>query len=246
VRGVRRSVVLALATAVATASLLATGIQPAFAHICPIAAEIPVAQPGTIDVGVTVENATVTDVEVTLPAGLQLNRVDPKSGWSFTRSGSTVRYRGGSIAPFTCEYFSLGVTAPAAGAFGVTVIQRDASEAVVARSVPDPAVAQDRVLDQFVYAGVKPPAPPSTSSGPSAVVIAGGVLVGLGVVMAVVVAIRSRRDEDFDDDDDASDDDEDHDHDHDHEADDGTRLEPDLQARLDRFKQRTSDPRPRE
>jgi hypothetical protein len=148
-----------------------------------------------------------------------------------------VRYRGGSIAPFTCEYFSLGVTAPAAGAFGVTVIQRNASEVVVARSVPDPAVAQDRVLDQFVYAGVKPPAPPSTSSGPSAVVIAGGVLVGLGVVMAVVVAIRSRRDEDFDDDED---------HDHDHEADDGTRLEPDLRARLDRFKQRTSDPRPRE
>jgi uncharacterized protein YcnI len=251
VRGVRRSVVLALATAVATASLLATGIQPAFAHICPIAAEIPVAQPGTIDVGVTVENATVTDVEITLPPGLQLDRVDPKSGWTFTRSGprsgSTVRYRGGSIAPFACEYFSLGVTAPTAGAFGVTVIQRNASEVVVARSVPDPAVAQDRVLDQFVYAGVKPPAPPSTSSGPSAVVIAGGVLVGLGVAMAVVVAIRSRRgDEDFDDD--GSDaDDEDHGHeDHDHEAKDGTRLEPDLQARLDRFKQRTSDPRPPE
>jgi hypothetical protein len=242
VRGVRRSVVLALATAVATASVLAIGIPPAFAHICPIAAEIPVAHPGTIDVGVTVENATVTDVEITLPAGLQLNRVDPKPGWTVTRSGATVRYRGGSIAPFTCEYFSLGVTAPTAGSFGVTVIQRNASGVVVARSVPDPAVAQDRVLDQFVYAGVKPPVPPSTSSGPSAVVIAGGVLVGLGVVMAVVVAIRSRRgdeneNDDFDFDDDGPGDD---------QEGDGARLDPDLQARLERFKRRTSGPRPPE
>ncbi len=236
-RGVRRSVVLALVTAVATTSLLAIGIQPAFAHICPIAAEIPVGQPGTIDVGVTVENATVTDVEITLPAGLQLNRVDPKSGWTFTRSGSTVRARGGSIAPFTCEYFALGVTAPTAGTFGVTVIQRNASGLVVARSVPDPAVAQDRVLDQFVYAGVKPPAPPSTSSGPSAVLIAGGVLVGLGVVMALVVGIRSRRGYDDDSDEDEGEDDRD-------DRSDGegpdSELEPDLQARLDRFKRRTS------
>jgi hypothetical protein len=248
VRAVRRSVVLALATALATASVLAIGIPPAFAHICPIAAEIPVAHPGTIDVGVTVENATVTDVEITLPAGLQLNRVDPKPGWTSTRSGETVRYRGGSIAPFTCEYFSLGVTAPNAGTFGVTVIQRIASGVVVARSVPDPAVAQDRVLDQLVYAGVKPPAPPSTSSGPSAVVIAGGVLVGSGVVMAVVVAIRSRRgDQNYDEDDnDFGDDGPDDDEDKENENGNRTRLDPDLQARLERFKRRTSGPRPPE
>ena len=125
-RGVRRLAVLTLASAVATAAALAWTISPAWAHICPIAAEIPIAQPSTIDVGVTVEGATVPDVEIDLPAGLALDRIDAKAGWTVTRSGSTVRYHGGPIEAFTCEYFSLVVTAPGQGAFGVTVIQRTA------------------------------------------------------------------------------------------------------------------------
>ncbi len=232
-RGVRRSVVLALATAVATASVLTAGITPAFAHICPTPDEIPVGSPATISVGVTVENTTVPDVEITVPAGLRLDRVDAKAGWTSTRSGSTVRFRGGPITRFSCSFFSLGVTAPAVGAFGIRVIQRDASGAVVSRSAPDPAIAQDRILDQFVYAGVRPPAPPSTSSGPSPVIVGGAVLVGLGLVLAVVVWIRSRRgDEDVDGADGSG------------EDDDSTVLDPELQARLDRFKKRTSDPPP--
>jgi hypothetical protein len=230
-------VVLALATAVATASVLAIGVTPASAHICPTPDEIPVGALATIDVGVTVENATVPDVEVTIPAGLRLERVDPKADWTFIRTGATVRFRGGPISTFSCSFFSFGVTAPNPGVFGITVVQRDASGAVVSRSAPDPAVAQDRILDQFVYAGVKPPPPPSTSSGPSAVVIAGGVLVGLGVVMAVVMAIRSRRVDDDDVDHEARDDEAPND-------DGGSGLDPALQARLDRFKKRKSGDRP--
>jgi hypothetical protein len=155
--------------------------------------QIPVGQPSTVAVGVTVENATVTDVEVGLPAGLRLDRVDPKSGWTSTRAGSTVRYRGGTIHQFTCEYFSLGVTATTKGAFGIAVTQRTADGTVVARTVPDPTSAQDQLLDQFVYAGVAPPKRPSTSSGPSLTTIGGIVLVGFGVVMFFVLWLRARR-----------------------------------------------------
>jgi len=233
VRGVRRFVVFALATVLATATALAVGMATASAHICPIAAVIPVGQPATIDVGVTVEGDTVSDVEIGIPAGLQLDRVDAKPGWTFTRSGAVVRYRGGPIQQFTCEYFSLGVTAPARGSFGVSVVQRTAAGKIVANAVPDPNSSADRVLDQFVYAGVRPPSPPSTSSGFSGAVIGGIALVGFGVVMFAVLRIRDRRAGDFDD---GDTDDSDSDRDTDRDA--------ELQARLERFKKQTPDPRP--
>ncbi len=209
VAAVRRSSVFALTTVLATAGALGITVAPAAAHICPVAVEIPVGRPATIDVGVTVETATVPDVEIGIPTGLTLDRIDPKPGWTTSRAGSTVRYRGGPIAPYGCEYFSLGVTATVAGAYGISVVQRTADGTVVARSIPDPNNAGDRVLDQFVYAGVKPPASPSSSNGPSVTTIVGGALVGLGVVVFAVIAIRARRAGRLidDDDDDADDDD---------------------------------------
>ncbi len=225
--------VLAVATVLATGGVLGLGLPPAAAHVCARPDEIPVARAATIDVGVTVEDATVPDVEIRVPSGLRLDRVDPVPGWTFTRSGSTVRFRGGPFLPFTCEFFSLGVTAPVAGAFGITVIQRNAAGAVVARAVPDPNSPTDRVLDQFVYAGVKPPPVPGTSSGPSVVVIGGIVLVGLGVVMGVVAMIRGRRGPGDDESDEGG------------EGDDES-LDPELQARLERFKKKKPDPRPPE
>jgi hypothetical protein len=233
VRGVRRCVRLAAAIGFTTATVLVVGIAPAAAHICAQPDEIPVAQPGTISVGVTVEQATVPDVEIGIPSGLRLDRVDAVSGWTFTRSGSTVRYRGGPIPPFACKYFSLGVSAPARGSFGITVVQRDAAGTVVARSVPDPSSAADRVLDQFVYAGVKPPSPPASSTGPSATTIAGIALACLGVVMFAVLAVRSWRGRDGGNGGD------------DEESGGSGEIERDgeLQARLDRFKKRTPDPR---
>jgi hypothetical protein len=155
--------------------------------------QIPVGQPSTIAVGVTVENATITEVDVELPAGLRLDRVDPKAGWTSTRTGSTIRYRGGTIAEFSCEYFSLGVTATTKGAFGISVTQRISDGTVVARTTPDPGSAQDQLLDQFVYAGVAPPKLPSTPSGPSVTTIAGIALVSFGIVMFAVLGIRTRR-----------------------------------------------------
>ncbi|HEV7524587.1 MAG TPA: hypothetical protein VGP92_06455 [Acidimicrobiia bacterium] len=214
----RRIVLLALATVAATAATLGLSVTPAAAHICPIAVQIPVGREATIAVGVTVEDATVPDVEITFPAGLRLDRVDTKAGWAFSRTGtptgtpagSTVRYRGGPIPPFKCEYFSFGVTAAGPGAFGIPVVQRAADGSVVARTIPVANNASDQVLDQFVYAGVKPPRA-GGSSNVSVPTIAGIALVAIGIVAFVALTIRRRRD---------------------------------LQARVQRFKKRTPDPPP--
>ncbi len=235
----RRLAVLALAavgaTAVATIGTLAVTVLPAAAHICPIAVQIPVGKPSTIDVGVTVETTPVPDVEITIPTALRLDRVDPSAGWTFTRAktatGTTVHYRGGPVGRFECKYFSFLVTAPVSGGFGIPVVQRDAAGTVVANSVPDLNSPTSRILDQFVYAGIAPPKNPSSSSGPSATTIAGIALVVLGVAAAVVVRLRGRRDG-YDDDDETGDGELDRD--------------AELQARLERFKKRTPDPRPRE
>jgi uncharacterized protein YcnI len=214
---------LALAAALATGVTLALTVASASAHICPLPAEIPVGQPSSIDVGVTVEATAVPDVVISIPAVLRLDRVDPKAGWTVTRAGSSVRYHGGPIAAYTCQYFSLGVTAPARGAFGISVVQRAADGKIVARSTPDPNNASDRALGQIVYAGVKPPPAASASKGPSATTIASVALVGIGGVMAAVLALRAWRarglDEDKEDERDAE-----------------------LRARVEQFKKRTPDP----
>jgi hypothetical protein len=233
VRRVRRLANLALAATVVTGVSLALTVTPASAHICPLPAEIPVAQPSTIDVGVTVEATAVSDVEISVPAGLRLDRVDPKAGWTFTRRGPSVRYRGGPIPTFACRYFSLGVTAPTRGAFGVSVVQRAGDGKIVARSTPDPNNASDRALGQIVYAGVKPPAAATGSKRPSAVTIASVALVGIGVVMAGLLAFRAWRARGPDEED-GSDEDE--------SGNGEIGRDAELRARVEQFKKRTPDP----
>jgi uncharacterized protein YcnI len=222
-------------TAAAGAATLGLDVTPASAHICAVAAEIPVGEAATIAVGVTVEAATVPDVEISVPAGLRLDRVDPKAGWAITRTGGTVRYHGGPIAQFNCQYFSLGITAPTAGSFGIRVVQRAADGNVVARSAPDPANATDRALGQIVYAGVKPPSPANGSKGLSTATIAGIALVGLGAVGGGVLAFRARRDRRFDDERDERDE-------RDSDGDVPSDRDAELRERLARFKTRTTDP----
>jgi hypothetical protein len=227
VRRVRRPVVLALASGLlSTAFVVLTG-SPAWAHICPVPAQIPVATTSTVNVGVTVEAPTVPDVEIDIPSGLRVDRVYAKSGWVLTRRGSMLRFHGGPILPYTCSYFPIGVTAPVRGVFGIPVVQRDSSGHVVARTTPDPSSAEDRVLDQFVYAGVKPPSAGGTSTGPSIAVIAGAAIVGAGLIAAGVFAWRARRRGDDDEEDGDTE-----------TADD---RDAELRARLDRFRTRAPD-----
>jgi hypothetical protein len=228
VRRVRRPVVLALASGLLSTLFVAVTGAPASAHICPVPAQIPVGTTATVSVGVTVEQPTVPDVEVAVPSGLRVDHVYPKAGWIVARRGSVLRYRGGPIEPYTCEYFSIGVTASARGAFGIPVVQRDASGKVVARTTPDPNSPDDRVLDQFVYAGVKPPSAAGTSKGTSTAVIAGAALVGAGVIAGGLLAWRSRRRGDGDDEDENAE----------PTSDD---RDAELRARLERFRTRAPD-----
>lgn len=236
-RRVRRLAVLALASAMATAGALGATILPAAAHICAQAVQIPVGQPSTIAVGVTVEGTAVPDVTITIPAGLRLNRVDAKAGWTMIRTGGNVRFRGGPIATYACEYFSFGVTAPVKGSFGIPVVQRSAAGTVVARSTPDFASPQSRVLDQFVYAGVTPPSNDS-GSGPSVTTIAGIALVALGAVLVSVLGFRAWRGRGEDEDEDEDDGDEDG------SAVDDDARDAELRARLEQFKKRAPNPPP--
>src|SRR5262245_35369948 len=222
VRRVRRPVALGLASGLAcTLGVVLTG-APASAHVCSVPAQIPVGTFSTVNVGVTVEEATIPDVEIDVPSGLRLDRVVPKAGWTVARRGQVLRYRGGPIPPFSCAYFSIGVTATVRGVFGIPVVQRDGAGKVVARTTPDPTDPADLLLDQFVYAGVEPPSPASTSKGPSVAVIAGVVLIGAGAVAGGALAWRSRRRGDGEDD---EDDDED--------ADTTTDRDAELRARLE-------------
>jgi hypothetical protein len=183
-----------------------------------------------MSVGVTVEATAVSDVEISVPTGLRLDRIDAKPGWTTTRGPSSVRYRGGPIPAFNCQFFSLGVTATSQGAFGISVVQRAADGNVVARSAPDPNVAEDRLLGQIAYAGVKPPAAATGSNGPSTPMIASVALVGIGILMAGVLAFRAWRARGLDEaDDDGS-------------ANGESDRDAELRARLERFKKRTPDP----
>jgi hypothetical protein len=167
---------------------------PADAHICPVTAVIPVGRPATITVAATVEGVPVPDVEIDVPAQLRLERVDRLPGWTVDRRGQTARFHGPPITPYTCMYFSIGVTARAKGAYAMSVFERDAEGRVVARSTLKGALSSHNPYAvQRVYAGVSPPSP-GGGGGPSATAIAGVALIGLGVVGVGVLRVRSRRD----------------------------------------------------
>jgi hypothetical protein len=209
---------LAVVLLVAGTGVVVAG--PAAAHQCARAAEVPVGVPQTVRAWVTVETKPVTDVEITVPAGLELDRAEAKPGWKPTVHGSTVRYRGGPIPAYGCEDFPIRVTASAKGAYGIHVVQRDATGLIVAISTNDPTRPLDPNLQQVVYAGMKPPSPPGSGGGLSTTTIAGLVLVVLGVGLVGGLGLRAWRDRRSYDDTEASPDD-------------------DLQQRLEDFKKQT-------
>src|SRR5947209_13479670 len=108
------------------------------AHICPYAAEIPVGRSSTVPVHVTVESTATPDVEVDVPSELRLENVAAPKGWSFTRNGQVLRFRGPAFPPFGCPSFAIVVTAPAKGAYPISVVQRDAHGNVIGRTTTDP------------------------------------------------------------------------------------------------------------
>jgi hypothetical protein len=199
---------------------IVVGAAPAWAHLCNYADQIKVGPSQTISIGVTVENATVPDVEIDVPPQLVVNRVDPAVGFTKSRSGQTVRFQGGPIEPYTCQYFTLGVQATEKGAFVIPVTQRDAGGTVVASTHAAAGVTPNPRLVQVVYAGVPVPKSASGSgSSTSPVLIIGIAIVALALLALAFFGIRSWRDRNLDYDDE----------------------EEDLDARVEEFKRQARD-----
>jgi uncharacterized protein YcnI len=170
--------------------------DPAAAHNCASDQVIPLGQMSTLQIGVTIPDhgptgIEVTGVDVTLPAPLRIDRIDPKAGWTIAQKGQTIEYRGPAIKPGDpCPIFFLGVTPTEPGAYQLRIVQFDAAGNVVGDYGADPT-APPNPLVPTVYAGVDPPSPGGDSV--STVAIAGAVLVGIALLSIVVMSVRSRR-----------------------------------------------------
>src|SRR5829696_3700470 len=97
-----RRIVAIVALLVALAPLI-----PAEAHLCSGAVQVPVGRPTTVTVGVTVEQHAVVGLDIALPSGFTLDSFPAPSGWTVTRTGRVLRYRGGTITAYTCGFFTL-------------------------------------------------------------------------------------------------------------------------------------------
>lgn len=173
----------------APATIATSGV--AGAHTCATPVEIPVGEPVGVTVGVTVEGTPVPDIEIVAPPELQLASVDPSPDWTLVADGQRVRATGPAVPANSCKFFTLRVTAVEKGAYGITVVQRDANGTVVAESAPVPGQAIEQTSVQGVYAGVK--IPTGESTGPPVALWAGvGLLVVAGTILATV-SLRNRR-----------------------------------------------------
>jgi hypothetical protein len=200
------------------------GVGTAWAHLCDYAVPIKLGTSQTVAIGVTVEGDTVPDVEIEVPKQLHLVRVDPAEGFTATRAGQNVRFHGGPILPYTCQYFSIGVVANQKGAFVIPVTQRTANGTVVSQTFAQPGVTPNPRFVQVVYAGVPPPPSSSGSSGSTSPLIYVGVgVIALALIALLIGGIRSWRNRGLDDD-----------YEDEEEADD-------LDARVEAFKRQAQD-----
>jgi hypothetical protein len=194
-----RRVVVVLLLVVATVG----GAGRADAHICSTGVQIPVGQPASVPVVITVEAIPVPDVEIDLPPQLQVvGKLVAPDGWTVTKQGQTLRYRGGPFNPLTCPSFTITAQATVKGAYSVEYVLRDAGGNVVARTA---TATGAQSIAPVVYAGVEPPSS-SSNSGPSLVVVAGIALIAIAVLLIGAMALRSwrlaraaARDEELDD-----------------------------------------------
>lgn len=107
-------------------------VRPASAHVCTNPVEVNVGQAVNINFGVAAEEKAVIAVDVTVPAGFGLTEPIGFNGWQAARDGSVVHFTGGTIKPFTCEFFTFAGTATIKGALylDITVVNDDGSRTV--------------------------------------------------------------------------------------------------------------------
>jgi hypothetical protein len=186
------------------AATLGTEAGRAEAHICSTGVQIPVGRAAPVPIVMTVEATPVPDVEIDLPPQLQVvGKIAAPDGWTVTKRGQTLRYRGGPFTPLTCPSFTITAQATEKGAYPVEYVLRDAAGDVVTRSALSSGTSQS--ISPVVYAGVKPQSS-SSKREPSLVVIVGVALIALALLLFGAMAFRSwrlarteARDEELDD-----------------------------------------------
>jgi hypothetical protein len=130
----------------------------------------------------------IDEVDIANAAGFDLQSAEPPAGWTVTRAGDTFVFRGGPIT-IDNEYAVFAVR-------GVATVKGRLLFAVTTHS-PDGTVMRytggpgSTNAGAIVYAGVVPRQP--TGGGASWVRIAGGIVIGVGVMGTVVLAVRRRR-----------------------------------------------------
>jgi hypothetical protein len=122
--------------------------------------EIPIGESTTVTVGVAAEQSPLVEVDITVPDGFVVERAEDEFDWQGTLTGSVVRYRGGTLAPYACTYFNLIGRAErqATLVFPMAVRGEDGS---VIEFTSDKA--DNLHPAQLVYAGFSPQ--PSSSGG---------------------------------------------------------------------------------
>jgi len=168
--------------ALLAAAIGLAGMTPARAHSCAMPVEIPIGESTTVTVGVAAEQSPLVEVDITVPEGFVLERAEDEFDWHGTLTGSVVRYRGGTLAPYACTYFNLigRVERQATLVFPMTIRGEDGS---VIEFTSDKA--DDMHPAQLVYAGFSPP-PSSGGSGGSGNRFSGALA---GVLVAVLIGV---------------------------------------------------------
>jgi hypothetical protein len=169
--------------ALLTVAVGVMGAVPARAHSCATPVEIPIGEPATVAVGVAAEQSRVVGVDISLPAGFRLDRAEELFDWRATRTGSLLRYRGGTLDPYACDYFNLVGQADeqATLVFPMTVHGADGSVVeFTGEEADDPHPAQ------LVYAGFSPSGGESRgdrlSGATTGMLLAAAVTIGAAVV----------------------------------------------------------------
>ncbi len=130
----------------------------------------------------------IDEVDIYDAPGFDLQSAEPPAGWTVTRTADTFIFRGG---PITVDnefaVFAVRGVATVKGRllFAVTTHSPDGT---VMRYTGGPGTTNQGAI---VYAGVVPHQ--ATAGGTSWVRIAGGVVIGVGVVGTLVLAVRRRR-----------------------------------------------------
>jgi hypothetical protein len=170
-----------LLVATALAAPLTGALGPAAAHSCSRPVEVPVGEPTVVSIAVSAEAEPVVQVAARIPDGFTVESVTKTGSWQAEQDGATVRWRGGSVIAFGCDYLSVRGTATEKGRLVFPVTTTTADGTIRELRSTDPA---DEDAAQVVFAGV--PVGTGDGGGSSSGIVAGAaaitaVLIGTGV-----------------------------------------------------------------